>query len=182
MRFRGLVFWIGERLKEMYRGFGIDLARFQGNGGWFLPIPATLVVGRDGRVKARFDDPDFRHRMNMEDVLRAVRDASRSAATMDNHGQARRNHHWDRTGRPIFGRAPCRRTWMLPSSNGSFLGWTCVNTGCIPTKTLVASAYAAHLARRAADYGVTIGGAKSAAGRRILGMAPVASKLSECQR
>ena len=39
------------------------------------------------------------------------------------------------------------------------LGGTCVNTGCMPTKTLVASAYAAHLARRAADYGVMIDGA-----------------------
>jgi pyruvate/2-oxoglutarate dehydrogenase complex dihydrolipoamide dehydrogenase (E3) component len=39
-----------------------------------------------------------------------------------------------------------------------FFGGTCVNTGCTPTKTLVASAYAAHLARRACDYGVTIGG------------------------
>ncbi len=37
-------------------------------------------------------------------------------------------------------------------------GGTCVNTGCVPTKTLVASAYAAHLARRAADYGVIIDG------------------------
>jgi pyruvate/2-oxoglutarate dehydrogenase complex dihydrolipoamide dehydrogenase (E3) component len=35
-------------------------------------------------------------------------------------------------------------------------GGTCVNDGCTPTKTLVASAYAAHLARRAADYGVQI--------------------------
>src|SRR2546423_2482176 len=35
-------------------------------------------------------------------------------------------------------------------------GGTCVNTGCIPTKTLVASARAAHVARRADDYGVTI--------------------------
>ena len=33
-------------------------------------------------------------------------------------------------------------------------GGTCVNTGCMPTKTLVASAYAAHLARRGADFGV----------------------------
>lgn len=40
----------------------------------------------------------------------------------------------------------------------SRFGGTCVNTGCIPTKTLIASAYAAHLARRAAEYGVTIGG------------------------
>jgi pyruvate/2-oxoglutarate dehydrogenase complex dihydrolipoamide dehydrogenase (E3) component len=38
-------------------------------------------------------------------------------------------------------------------------GGTCVNTGCTPTKALVASAYAAHVARRHADYGVTIGGA-----------------------
>jgi pyruvate/2-oxoglutarate dehydrogenase complex dihydrolipoamide dehydrogenase (E3) component len=37
-------------------------------------------------------------------------------------------------------------------------GGTCVNTGCTPTKTLVASAYAAHIARRAADYGVRIEG------------------------
>ena len=37
-------------------------------------------------------------------------------------------------------------------------GGTCVNTGCIPTKTLVASAYAAHMARRAADFGVQISG------------------------
>ena len=35
-------------------------------------------------------------------------------------------------------------------------GGTCVNTGCVPTKTLVASAYAAHLARHGADYGVMI--------------------------
>jgi len=37
-------------------------------------------------------------------------------------------------------------------------GGTCVNTGCIPTKALVASAYAAHLASRAAEFGVTVGG------------------------
>jgi pyruvate/2-oxoglutarate dehydrogenase complex dihydrolipoamide dehydrogenase (E3) component len=37
-------------------------------------------------------------------------------------------------------------------------GGTCVNTGCIPTKTLVASAYAAHVARRGADYGFDMSG------------------------
>ena len=41
-------------------------------------------------------------------------------------------------------------------------GGTCVNTGCKPTKTMVASAYAAHLARRAADYGVDARAAASA--------------------
>ena len=36
------------------------------------------------------------------------------------------------------------------------VGGTCVNTGCMPTKALVASAYAAHMARRARDFGVVI--------------------------
>jgi pyruvate/2-oxoglutarate dehydrogenase complex dihydrolipoamide dehydrogenase (E3) component len=39
-----------------------------------------------------------------------------------------------------------------------YFGGTCVNTGCIPTKALVASAYAAHLTRRAAEYGLETGG------------------------
>jgi pyruvate/2-oxoglutarate dehydrogenase complex dihydrolipoamide dehydrogenase (E3) component len=39
-----------------------------------------------------------------------------------------------------------------------YFGGTCVNVGCIPTKTLVASAYVAHMTRRAAEYGVEIGG------------------------
>jgi pyruvate/2-oxoglutarate dehydrogenase complex dihydrolipoamide dehydrogenase (E3) component len=38
------------------------------------------------------------------------------------------------------------------------VGGTCVNTGCTPTKTMVASAYTAHLARRAADFGVVLDG------------------------
>jgi pyruvate/2-oxoglutarate dehydrogenase complex dihydrolipoamide dehydrogenase (E3) component len=36
-------------------------------------------------------------------------------------------------------------------------GGTCVNTGCIPTKTLIASAYAAHVARRGTEYGFANG-------------------------
>ncbi|HMK29190.1 MAG TPA: FAD-containing oxidoreductase, partial [Terriglobales bacterium] len=39
----------------------------------------------------------------------------------------------------------------------NLFGGTCVNTGCIPTKTMVASAYAAQMARRAAEYGVLVG-------------------------
>lgn len=39
-----------------------------------------------------------------------------------------------------------------------YVGGTCVNTGCKPTKTLVASAYAAHMARRASVYGISLSG------------------------
>src|SRR5262245_65192478 len=38
-----------------------------------------------------------------------------------------------------------------------YFGGTCVNTGCIPTKTWVASAYAARMARRGGEFGVTVG-------------------------
>src|SRR5437868_2519055 len=42
-----------------------------------------------------------------------------------------------------------------------YFGGTCVNTGCIPTKTMVASAYAARMANRAGEYGVVVDGAVS---------------------
>ena len=46
-------------------------------------------------------------------------------------------------------------------------GGTCVNDGCTPTKTLIASAYAAHLAYRAADYGVELPGAPRVNMKRV---------------
>ncbi len=46
-------------------------------------------------------------------------------------------------------------------------GGTCVNTGCIPTKTLVASAYAAHMARRASEFGVQLAGSVTVDMQRV---------------
>jgi pyruvate/2-oxoglutarate dehydrogenase complex dihydrolipoamide dehydrogenase (E3) component len=46
-------------------------------------------------------------------------------------------------------------------------GGTCVNTGCIPTKTLIASAYAAHVARRGAEYGFVAHGNVSVDMKRV---------------
>jgi pyruvate/2-oxoglutarate dehydrogenase complex dihydrolipoamide dehydrogenase (E3) component len=59
---------------------------------------------------------------------------------------------------PALARRLVATGWKIATIERKFFGGTCVNTGCTPTKTLVASAYAAYLARRAADYGVTIGG------------------------
>ena len=61
-------------------------------------------------------------------------------------------------GPPLAARLSAAGMKVAIIERGRF-GGTCVNTGCIPTKTLVASAYAAHMARRAADYGVVINGA-----------------------
>jgi pyruvate/2-oxoglutarate dehydrogenase complex dihydrolipoamide dehydrogenase (E3) component len=46
-------------------------------------------------------------------------------------------------------------------------GGTCVNTGCIPTKTLVASAYAAHMSRRAGEFGIQLAGPISTDMKRV---------------
>jgi pyruvate/2-oxoglutarate dehydrogenase complex dihydrolipoamide dehydrogenase (E3) component len=60
---------------------------------------------------------------------------------------------------PALARRLVAAGWTVAVIERKFFGGTCVNTGCTPTKTLIASAYAAQLARRAAEYGVTIGGA-----------------------
>jgi len=69
-----LAIWLGSEIQLLlsYQ----DLSSFHGNDGWVLPIPATFVVGRDGLVKARFVDPDFRRRMEIDDLIAALKSAS----------------------------------------------------------------------------------------------------------
>ncbi|MGY3452034.1 peroxiredoxin-like family protein [Bradyrhizobium sp. USDA 4353] len=69
-----LAFWLGQEIQQLlsYQ----DMARFHGNDGWMLPIPAVFVVGRDGVVSSRFVDPDFRRRMDVEDLVEALRRAT----------------------------------------------------------------------------------------------------------
>lgn len=68
----GLMFWIGNDVRRHYLDAGIDLSQFQGNDGWFLPIPATFVVSREGIVVARFVEPDFRKRMPVDRIFQAL--------------------------------------------------------------------------------------------------------------
>jgi peroxiredoxin len=51
---------------------GWDISPFNDNDNWILPIPATFVVGEDGMIKARFVDPDYRKRMEIDDLLAAL--------------------------------------------------------------------------------------------------------------
>lgn len=70
-----LAVWVGADLQQHMMGRGRTLPDFMGNETWMLPIPATFVVGRDGLVKARFVDPDYRKRMAVEDLLKALKAA-----------------------------------------------------------------------------------------------------------
>jgi peroxiredoxin len=67
-----LTIWVGAELQKLMQGRR-NLPEFQGNSSWMLPIPATFIVGRDGRIRARFMDPDYRKRMAIADVLAALR-------------------------------------------------------------------------------------------------------------
>jgi peroxiredoxin len=67
-----LTIWVGAEVQKMMQGRR-DLPTFQGNSSWMLPIPATFVVGRDGLIRARFIDPDYRNRMMISDMLAAMR-------------------------------------------------------------------------------------------------------------
>ena len=67
-----LAIWVGAEMMEFMESIGRTLPEYQGNDAWMLPIPATFVVGQDGRVKARFADPDYRGRASVEQLIAAL--------------------------------------------------------------------------------------------------------------
>jgi peroxiredoxin len=67
-----LAIWVGAEIQKMLEN-RLDLPTFHGNSSWMLPIPATFVVGRDGLIRARFIDPDYRIRMMIADMIAAMR-------------------------------------------------------------------------------------------------------------
>jgi len=67
-----LAIFVGAEMQEYMTSIGRILPDYQGNDSWTLPIPATFVVGQDGRIKACFTDPDYRRRMTIEDLIAAL--------------------------------------------------------------------------------------------------------------
>jgi peroxiredoxin len=68
----GLIFWVGAEVQRLYQGVGIDLEKYHGNAGYFLPMAAKFIVGRDGLVKARQVNVEFRERMEPEAIIAAL--------------------------------------------------------------------------------------------------------------
>ena len=67
-----LAIWVGGEMEEYMSRIGRKLPAYQGNDSWMLPIPATFVINRNGRIKARFVDPDYRKRMAVEELIAAL--------------------------------------------------------------------------------------------------------------
>ena len=55
----GLRFSVPKKIREIYEGFKINLAESNGDNSWTLPIPARIIVGKDGIVKNVDADPDY---------------------------------------------------------------------------------------------------------------------------
>lgn len=69
----GLVFRISPQMIEVFARDGTNFPVFYDNDSWFLPIPATYVVGRDGVIAHAYVNPDFRYRLDPDEILSALR-------------------------------------------------------------------------------------------------------------
>ena len=74
-----LAFLISDEMRRAMIKAGWDFSPYQGNTNWTLPIPATFVVDRGGRVKARFIDPDYRRRMDTNVILESLKSLAHSS-------------------------------------------------------------------------------------------------------
>ncbi len=65
----GIVFEVPTYLKEAYLDLGLDLAKFNGDDSWTLPIPANFVVDQEGIIVYSDADPDYRVRPEPEEII-----------------------------------------------------------------------------------------------------------------
>ncbi len=71
----GLVFRVPDNIRRYYQEADLNFPLIYGNDSWFLPIPATYVIGRDGLIRHAYVNPDFRERLDpaiILDVLKAL--------------------------------------------------------------------------------------------------------------
>lgn len=69
----GLTFTLPEDLKRVYRKFGIDLERFNGDDSWTLPMPSRFIIDENSLIVSAEVNPDYTKRPEAEDTVRALR-------------------------------------------------------------------------------------------------------------
>ena len=69
----GIRFKLPDDLKQVYLGFGNDLAVHNGEDSWTLAMPGRFVIDRNGVVRVVDVDPDYRYRPEPEKTLEEVR-------------------------------------------------------------------------------------------------------------
>ena len=77
----GIRFDLSDPIVALYKRFGHDLPSHNGDSRWSLPVPATYVVNRDGRIVLAFVDPDYRKRLEPAAAIAALRKIKVAATT-----------------------------------------------------------------------------------------------------
>jgi peroxiredoxin len=72
----GLKYQMPEDLIAIYKQFGIDIPKHNGDGSWTLPIPAALIIDSDGIVRHANINADYTNRPEPEDTLAALKGIS----------------------------------------------------------------------------------------------------------
>lgn len=70
----GLVFTLAEELHDLYKSFGLDIPKFNGDDSWELPLPGTYVVDKDGTVKYAFANADYTKRAEPDEVISVLKE------------------------------------------------------------------------------------------------------------
>ena len=71
----GLTFRLPDAVNDLYKGFGIDLEASNGEGSQTLPVPATFVIDKGGKVIKAFVDADYTTRAEPDEVIAALKEA-----------------------------------------------------------------------------------------------------------
>jgi peroxiredoxin len=69
----GLVFLVGDAVRSAMKSFGIDLAKYNADESWELPVPGTFVIDRDGRIRLAHVDADYTKRLEPAEIVTALR-------------------------------------------------------------------------------------------------------------
>ena len=69
----GIRFTLPEDLQSLYRKFGIHLDKYNGDDSWTLPMPARLIIDRQGIIRYAEINPDYTVRPDPEETLAALR-------------------------------------------------------------------------------------------------------------
>ena len=65
----GLVFELVEELWPIYANLGIDIPEYNGDTTFTIPMPATYIIGRDGKVFYHFVDADYTKRLEPVEIV-----------------------------------------------------------------------------------------------------------------
>lgn len=65
-----VAFELDAKMKEKYKDYGINLEERNGSNGSNLPIPAVYIISKEGKIKYRYFDADYKKRLSVNEILK----------------------------------------------------------------------------------------------------------------